>query len=116
MKIDAFKKKDYVFTADLWKFTTTTDASGGEVFHYSFDRTISLIVVTGIFGKLTCYFQDSESDIVLNDQLMQIKDAAGSELNPGYVWKIDQFVPNINVWGHREGFKGRISFIAIAGG
>jgi tRNA U55 pseudouridine synthase TruB len=63
MKIDSFKKKDYAFTADLYTFTKTTDAEGGEVDNYSLNRTISLIVVTGIFGKLTCYLQDAESDV-----------------------------------------------------
>lgn len=116
MKIDAFKAKDYSFTADLWTFTNTTDAQGGQVKHYVFSRNIQLILVTGVFGKMTAYFKDSESDIVLNDQLQNVKDASGQELNPGYVWTIDQFLPNINTWGHREGFKGRVSFSGLVTG
>jgi hypothetical protein len=110
MKISAFKNKDYNFTADLWTFTNVTDASGGQTKSYTLNRNIKLILVTGIFGKMTCYFQDSEADLQINDQLRNVKDASGNEMNPGFIWFVDQFVPNINSWGLREGFKGRISF------
>lgn len=110
MKVDAFKKKDYSFTADLYTFTKTTDAAGGQVLNYKLARTIQLAAVTGMFGKMTVYFQDSEEDVVVNCQLQNLKDASGIEMNPGYIWAIDQFAPNINMWGHREGFRGRITF------
>lgn len=113
MKTFAFRGKDYNFTADLWTFTEVTDASGASTPHYSFSRTIKLLAVTGMFGKMTVFFQESETDIQLKDQIMRLKDAAGVELNPGYVWSVDQFVPYINTWGNREGFKGRLTFVAV---
>lgn len=114
MKTFAFRAKDYNFTADLWTFTEVTGPSGGSTLHFAFARTIKILAVTGMFGKITIFCQDSEADIQLKDQLMNIKDAAGVELNPGYVWAIDQFAPYINTWGHREGFKGRITFVAVS--
>lgn len=116
MRISAFKNKSYSFTADLWTFTTSTDAQGGPILHYALSRNIQLILVTGVFGKMTAYFKDSESDIVLNDQLQNIRDASGQEMNPGYIWVIDQFLPNINIWGRREGFKGRVSYSGLVTG
>lgn len=115
MKVDAFKKKDYSFTADLYTFTKTTDAAGGNVNTYTLARTIQFAAVTSVFGKMTVYFQDADADITLNCQLQKVKDKSGVEMNPGFIWLVEQVAPNINMWGHREGFRGRVSFFGIAG-
>lgn len=113
MKIDAFKAKDYSFTADLYTFTTQTDSTGNPVYTYTFARSISFAAATGIFGKMTVYLADTESDVRISDQLHKIKDASGAEMQSGFVWQVDQIQPNINTWGRREGFRGRLSFIGL---
>jgi hypothetical protein len=113
MKIDAFKNKEYSFTADLYTYTNVTDASGSQTRNYALNRNISLILVTGMFGRMTCYLKDTESDVVVGDQLRNIKDASGEFLNTGWIWNIDQIQPNINAWGRREGFKGRLTFTGL---
>lgn len=117
MKISAFRNADYKFTADLWTYTESTDAQGGAVRTYSFDRTITLTAVTtaGTAGKMTLYFLESEADVRQFDQLYNFKGADGVELHPHGVWQIDFIGPNINIWGRREGLKARATMFAVSG-
>jgi hypothetical protein len=116
MKTNEFRKKEFKCTADLWKFTVTTDSQGGDIRHFTFARSINLFVATSQFGRLRLYFQDSESDIVVFCQLFNLKDAAGQELMPNSIWTIDQFQPNINEWQVREGFNGRATYFGVDAG
>jgi hypothetical protein len=111
MKAFSFREKDFGnFTADLYSYTTTTDASGGEIFTFNFNRTVPLIIVTGYFGRMTCYFRDSESDVRIQWRLYNVKDKTGQEMNPNFIYTLDQLEPNINVFGDREGYKARMTF------
>lgn len=115
MKISAFRAADYKFTADLWGYTESTDAAGGEVRHYAFDRTVTLTATTtaGTAGKMTLYFLESEADVRQFDQLQNFKGPDGVELHPHGVWSIDFVGPNINIWGRREGLKARATLFAV---
>lgn len=113
MDIFAFKKKEAQFTADLWSFTETTDSTGNNVFHYFFVRNISFTAVTSVFGKMTAFFNDTESDVKINCQLQKLKDAGGNEMNPGFIWLIDQYAPEINIFNRKEGYRARIKFSGL---
>lgn len=117
MKINAFRAKDYNFTADFWDYTETTDSTGAQVKTYHFVRNVSLTAVTtaGTAGKMTLYFQDSESDIRQFVQLFNFKGSDGNELHPHGIWQVDFVGPNINIWGGREGFKARASLFGVDG-
>lgn len=107
MKATTFKAKDFKFTADVWKYTERTDAEGGNIRTYVFDRAITLVAQTGMFGRLNLEFPDDCEDLFVGHRLENVKDAGGVELQKSAIWEIDQFVPNINLFGRREGFKGR---------
>lgn len=113
MKTNATRAKDYKFTADLWTFTTSTDAEGGVVRTFSFARSITLLAQTGMFGKMKVFMQDVDSDIIVGYQLHNFLDAAGTELQANAIWEIDQFQPNLNMWGVREGFVGRVTWVGV---
>jgi hypothetical protein len=114
MKLSAFRGRDAKFTADLWKVTITTDTEGGAVFSYAFDRKITMTAFTGSFGKLEVWLEDSEDDVVALDQLFKLVGPDGNELAENAVWQFDVIAPYLNMWGHREGFKGRISAVAVS--
>lgn len=115
MKVSAFRNKETKFTADLWTYTTTTDASGGEIKHFAFNRTISFNAVTGNFGKVDVFLADSESDILIYHQLYSFKGPDGNELKQHGVWQVELVAPFINMWGHREGFKARVAQVGVDG-
>jgi hypothetical protein len=113
MKINAFRGRDAKFTADLWKVTISTDAEGGSVFSHAFDRKISLTANTGSFGKLEIWLGDDCADMVALDHLFNLFGPDGNELATNSVWQVDVIAPYLNMWGHREGFKARISMVAV---
>lgn len=115
MKITAFRAKDYTFTADLWTFTQVTGPDGANSLKYAFNRTIQLVTVSGTFGKMNVYFKDSEVDVHPKHQLWNLRDSDGNELSKSAVWMVDSIAPFINVWGKREGFKGRIYYFGVNG-
>lgn len=107
MKTNAHKAKDYKFTADLWHYSSTTDAEGGEVRTYSFARKINLKALSGTFGKMKLYFPEDCADVINGMRLYNFCDAAGTEMQTNAIWEIDQFQPDLNMWGIREGFTAR---------
>jgi hypothetical protein len=111
MKVSAFRNKEPKYTADLWTFTITTDASAGSIRHYARSRTITFNAVTGSFGKLDAHFADTESDVVIMDQLQVLKGPEGFELFNFAIWQVELIAPVINVWGHREGFRARLAVV-----
>lgn len=111
MKINAFRNKDAMFTADLWKVTVGTDASGGPTYSYAFDRAVTFTASTGQFGKLDIWLDDSYDDVVAIDQLFNVYGPDGNELMKDAIWQFDTIAPYINMWGHREGFKARLARI-----
>jgi hypothetical protein len=113
MKIYAFKTKDNRFTADLYTYTISRDSEGKAIRNYTLNRSISLLAVTASNGRLTCYFDNSESDIKELDQLANLRDSNGVELRDNGVYEVEAFAPAINTWGHREGFKARIGLIGF---
>jgi hypothetical protein len=112
MKITSFVKKESKFTADLWSYTVATNPDGSEKNVFKFNRTISLTALTGNFGKVDVYLNDTEADVRILDQLFNLKGPDGIELQTGAVWQMDQIAPFINIWGRREGFRGRLVWIA----
>jgi hypothetical protein len=115
MKITSFRNKESKFSADLWTFVNTTDASGGNVKTYSFNRTIYFNAVTGNFGKIDVFFQDSEHDVRAFCQLQNFKGPDGNEMMDKGVFQVEMISPFINTWGHREGFRARIAFFGLLG-
>jgi hypothetical protein len=113
MKLSAFRGRDAKFTADLWKVTIGTGPDGAPTFSHAFDRTISLTAFTGSFGKLEVWLGDDCADMVALDHLFNLFGPDGNELALNSVWQIDVIAPYLNMWGHREGFKGRISMVAV---
>jgi hypothetical protein len=115
MKLNAFRGRDAKFTADLWRVSITTDGEGGPVFKYAFNRAITLTANTGSFGKLEIWLGDDCADMVALDHLLNLYGPDGNELAANGVWQIDNIAPYLNMWGHREGFKARISMVAVDG-
>lgn len=113
MKIVSFRAKEAMFSADLWSFATTTDAEGGSIKTYSFDRTIFFNAVTGNFGKTDVFFQESEHDVRAFCQLRNFKSPDGTEMMDKGVFQVEMISPFINIWGHREGFRARIAYFGI---
>lgn len=116
MKLSAFRNKEPKFTADLWGYTTVTgpDAVNTRTFHFS--RAISFNAVTGNFGKIDVFFQDTESDVRAFDQLINFKGPDGNPMFPNSVYQVEMVAPFINIWGRREGFRARIAFFGLTGG
>lgn len=114
MQQGAFRSKEAKFTADLWKFTFVTDSTGSQTRAYSLSRSITFSTVTGNFGKVECYFQDSENDVIQYDQLQNFRAPDGNELFSNGVWQIEQIAPYINLYGKREGFRARLSVVAVS--
>lgn len=115
MLVSAFRNKESKFTADLWTYTISTDGSGGEVKTFVFNRTLTFSAVTGNFGKVDVFFQDTESDVLIFDQLYNFKGPDSHELKDKGVWQVEMIAPFINMWGHREGFRARVAQIGIQG-
>lgn len=111
MKLNAFRAKEDRFSGILWKVIITRDPEGGPIQNFVEDRTLSFICVTGTFGKVDAYFDDSEADLASLDQLSKLTGPDGKELFTNGVWQIEQIAPNINMWGRREGFKARLAVI-----
>jgi hypothetical protein len=116
MKIASFRDKELKFTASLYTYTVTTDASGGEVRNYALNRTISFNAVTGNFGKIDVFFSESDADIRSFDQLTNLTGPDGNEMMLGAVYVVELIAPFINIWGHREGFRARISYMGYQSG
>jgi hypothetical protein len=115
LKISAFRKSEAKYTADLWTFTESTDASGGTVRNFAFNRKITFSAVTGAFGKVDVYLADSEDDVRIFCQLFQLFGPDGNEMMEHGIWQVEMIAPYINMWGHREGFKARIAMIGVDG-
>lgn len=116
MKLNAFRNKDVLFSADLWTYTESTDAGGGNVKHFSFSRTIKFHAVAGAMGKVDAHFAESESDVRQLCQLYQFVGPDGVELESKGVWQVQLINPWINMWGRREGFRARLQWVGIDGG
>jgi hypothetical protein len=113
VKSNAHQAKSFKFSADLYTFTTTTDASGGEIRNYVFARSVTLRAQTGPFGKMAVFFDDADDDLTVGNRLHNFLDAGGVELQRNAVWELDQFQPNLNMWGRREGFVGRVIYVGV---
>lgn len=111
MKINAFRNNDPKFTADLWKVTLGTGVEGETTRSFAFDRKVGFTAISGSFGKLEVRFDDSYDDLMTLDQFFNLYGPDGQELMENGVWQMDNVSPYINIWGHREGFKARLSFI-----
>lgn len=111
MKMNAFRLNDPKFTADLWKYTVTTGVEGNDIRTFAFDRQITLTATTGSFGKMEIRLDESYDDVITLDQFYNLLGPDGNELMKNAIWQVDNIAPYINIWGHREGFKARLSFI-----
>jgi hypothetical protein len=114
MKTNTFKK--YEFTADLYTFSVSQDAEGGDIRSYQFERNISLSGSTTGLGRMFVFFKSSEDDVIELCQLFNFRDAGGNEIRTKGVWMLTNVEPLFNIWGHREGFKGRLEYVGIEGG
>jgi hypothetical protein len=114
MKINTFRK--YTFTADLYTFLRSSDAQGGEVLQYFFNRSISMrLTSSGLGGKFSAFLLPEDDDVIAKCQLFNIKDETGKELIENGVYQVDSVEPIINVWGRLEGNKARVDFFGLDG-
>lgn len=104
-KLHAYKK--FPYTAAVFGFRVTSDPSGGEVRTYYFLRNITLDVLQDDYGRVLCFFRDSEEDLKPAVRLASLKGSNGTELYPGGVWTLNTFEPHITSMDTREGFRGR---------
>lgn len=105
-KLDTFHRPTY--TADLWNYKVVTDpADGSQEEVYFFVRNIQLEVTPAFLGRMTIFFKDSDDDIMLWARLHRLKDKYGRELYPGGIYALSTFVPNMNMFGAREGFRAQ---------
>lgn len=105
-KVDTFHRKHY--TADLWNYKIITDpADGSQSEEYFFVRNLQLEVTPAFLGRMTVFFKDSDSDVMLWARLHRLKDKNGLELYPGGIYTLSTFVPNMNSFGAREGFRAQ---------
>lgn len=111
MRINTFRKLR--FTAELWHFTTTRDAEGGEINNYFLDRVIRLNATTSGQGRLFIFLGPDDDDIVLKDQIMGLRDSNGTTVVQGGIWEVADTEPIFDMYGRRQGFKVRCEFFGI---
>ena len=111
MKINTFKR--YQFTADLWTFTLTFDATGGAIYNYEFNRNITFRAVSTTTGRLMVFFKEDDADATDRCQLANFRDSKGEVIRPGAIWMLNGVEPALNLVGQREGFRGYATFLGF---
>lgn len=104
-KLHSYKRFSY--TADAYGFNLITGPDQVSDPVYFLLRSITLDVVQDDFGRILCFFKDSEADLKPRIQLHNLKGKDGNELYPGGIWTLNTFEPNITSMNMREGFRGR---------
>lgn len=97
-----FSYQRYQFSANLWH-----DEAPGEPGGLVFLRLIVLDVSQDEYGRIVCRMGNQESDVKAADQLHSLRNREGVELYPGGVWVLESYEPELNIFDHREGFRGR---------
>lgn len=113
MKTNTMRR--YEYSADLYTFTTSQDAQGGDVLTFNLNRTIKVHAVSGVAGKLMIYLKREDSDATSQCRLGRFLDATGTEIRPGGVWTLQETEPTFDMWGAPTGFRGRAVYIGTEG-
>ena len=99
MKLNAAKQ--HHLTVDYYTFVDTP--SGNTVVRtYSLDSNVKVSVAGNLIGDLVIY---SDSLLVLEGQLRNLRDRSGNAAMPDAIWQITQVSPVINGIGLFDGYK-----------
>lgn len=100
MRLNAVRK--YRYTADLFRFTRSTDVGGAEQLIYTYDSTIAI----QLGGDPTSVRMTvkSATPAPRDGRLANIKDRAGNPVMEGANYRITSIEPMLSVFGYREGY------------
>lgn len=106
-RLDAIRT--FPYTARAHNYTQTTGPDGGTTRNYTFFKNVRCDINTGIYGRIIIYFPEADGlDLMPAARLLDLVDAAGTELYPGGVWTLQGIIPMVTIYGTREGFQADV--------
>lgn len=104
-KLSTFRSLPYTAKVYNYRDITGTGEVGDSQRTYFYLKDIHLDLSTGIFQKITVFFDNGASDLMPAARLEHLKDKNGREIYPGGIWTLQGLIPIVTIFGTTEGFQ-----------